>query len=598
MKIWRDGRRPRDEGAALIMVMGAMTVAMLVASVALNHGLQNAKHARQSTAWYQAFAAAQAGIDDYLARLNENDNYWQTVDCDNEALEGATTRTNSCGWNASTEPGWLDVPGSTNAEFHYDVDVTSTHVDGTVDLVATGRVDEAGEYSTRSLQVTLRRGGFGEFLYYTVYETKDPADYSNPTAMADCATYAWAVPSRRSACQTIAFSGDDVINGPMHTNDTMLLRDNSSRQGTHFKGTVTTSRPACRDANGPSQAYKCYTFDTYSSVHPRFDKGIAYREEVEIPESIGDLRKYVTPGLDPEPPLGCLYTGPTRIQFIPQPGTGPATMRVWSRWSKSLNPGCGNPNSSWPQVVNVPQNNLIMVQDVPAQQLEPSAGACRARSIDATGTWSANPTGTSATNGSLPQSGDFNQRSSNPDANCRYGTVYLDGTLKGRVTISADNNIVVVGNVTYQGGQNGTDALGLVSSNSVQIYHPVTTVCTREDRDDNCIAWGPGSNMSRPSSLGGTTFRNPVLQAAILTLQHSFEVQEYDVGSGLGDLTIYGTIAQRFRGAVGTSGGTGYDKDYNYDSRLRYAPPPYFLDPVRSSWGMKTFGEVAPRYRS
>lgn len=586
----------RDEGSALIMVLGAMTVAMLVVSVALNYGLQTNQHARKSTAWNQAFAAAEAGIDDYLARLNKSDSYWQTVDCDNPALQGATTRVNSCGWNASTAPGWLDVPGSTDAQFHYDVDVSSTPVDGTVDLVATGRVSGAEQATTRSLQVTLRRGGFGEFLYYTVYETKDPADYPDPTQKTDCARYAWANPKRPDppTCTTIGFVGGDVINGPLHTNDTMVLRDNSSRVGPRFKGTVTTSRPSCRDANGPAQAYKCYTFDTYSSVHPTFDKGIAYREEVEIPDSIGDLRKYVTAGLDPEPPLGCLYTGPTRIQFLPQPGTGPATMKVWSRWSKTLNPGCGNPNASWPQTVNVPQNNLIMVQDVPAGQAEPSSGACPAKSVDATGIWSTSPTAATATNGTLPQSGDYNQR--NPDANCRYGTVFLDGTLKGRVTISADNNIVVIGNVTYQGGQNGTDALGLVASNSLQIYHPVTTVCTREDRHGDCVAWGPGSNMNRPSPWG-TTFRDPVLQAAILTLQHSFEVQEYDEGSGLGKLTIFGTIAQRFRGAVGTgSGSTGYLKDYNYDSRLRYAPPPYFLDPVRSSWGMKTFGEVTPRY--
>lgn len=587
----RRGER-RDEGAALIMVLGAMTVAMLIVSVALNYGLQTSRHAKHSNAWYQAFAAAQAGVDDYLARLNQQDTYWQVVDCDNQALQGATTRTNSCGWTAGTEPGWLPVPGSTDAEFHYDVDVTSTHVDGTIDLVATGRITGTEQDSTRTLQVTLRRGGFGEFLYYTVYETKDPADYPDPSDKIDCARYAWGNPKRpgSSTCTTIAFAGGDSINGPLHTNDTMLIRDTSGK-GPRFKGTVTTSLPACRDAKGPSQAYKCYTSE--STVHPTFDKGIAYREEVEIPESIGDLRQYVTAGLDPEPPLGCLYTGPTRIQFLPQVGTSPATMKVWSRWSKSLNPGCGNPNSSWPQTVNVPQNNLIMVQDVPVGQPQPSSGACPARSIDATGTW--NATGSTTTNGTLPQSGDYNQRS-NPDADCRYGTLYLDGTLKGRVTISADNNIVIVGNVTYQGGQNGTDALGLVASNSVQIYHPVTTVCTREDWRDNCIRWGPGSNMNRPSPWS-STFRNPVLQAAILTLQHSFEVQEYDVGSGLGNLTIFGSIAQRFRGAVGTSSGSGYLKDYNYDSRLRYAPPPYFLDPVRSSWGVKTFGELTPRYR-
>ena len=81
---------------------------------------------------------------------------------------------------------------------------------------------------------------------------------------------------------------------------------------------------------------------------------------------------------------------------------------------------------------------------------------------------------------------------------------------------------------------------------------------------------------------------------------HSFGVQSYQYGAKLGTLKVYGSLAQRFRGPVGTTGspGTGYLKDYNYDSRLRYAPPPYFLDPVRSGWGMKVFGEVAPRYGS
>jgi hypothetical protein len=29
---------------------------------------------------------------------------------------------------------------------------------------------------------------------------------------------------------------------------------------------------------------------------------------------------------------------------------------------------------------------------------------------------------------------------------------------------------------------------------------------------------------------------------------------------------------------------TGYLKGYSYDTRLRYSPPPYFLDPINSQW--------------
>jgi hypothetical protein len=52
----------------------------------------------------------------------------------------------------------------------------------------------------------------------------------------------------------------------------------------------------------------------------------------------------------------------------------------------------------------------------------------------------------------------------------------------------------------------------------------------------------------------------------------------------MGTLEVNGAIAQKFRGAVGTSGGTGYFKNYVYDDRLRYEAPPHFLNPVQSAW--------------
>ena len=80
----------------------------------------------------------------------------------------------------------MPVNGSDRASFHYDLDVDSTPVDGTIDLVSTGRVGSV----TRSIEVTLRRGGFGEFLYATTYETTDPAEYAHPDEVyAQCAKY-------------------------------------------------------------------------------------------------------------------------------------------------------------------------------------------------------------------------------------------------------------------------------------------------------------------------------------------------------------------------------------------------------------------------
>jgi hypothetical protein len=57
---------------------------------------------------------------------------------------------------------------------------------------------------------------------------------------------------------------------------------------------------------------------------------------------------------------------------------------------------------------------------------------------------------------------------------------------------------------------------------------------------------------------------------------------------------VTGAIGQQFRGPVGTTGGTGYIKDYNYDDRFRVANPPYFLDPVQSSWRKIRYSEQVP----
>ena len=59
-----------------------------------------------------------------------------------------------------------------------------------------------------------------------------------------------------------------------------------------------------------------------------------------------------------------------------------------------------------------------------------------------------------------------------------------------------------------------------------------------------------------------------------------------------GKLNVYGAIAQNYRGAVGTTGGTGYLKDYKYDGRLATDEPPYFLAPLKAGW--KVIRETAP----
>jgi hypothetical protein len=95
----------------------------------------------------------------------------------------------------------------------------------------------------------------------------------------------------------------------------------------------------------------------------------------------------------------------------------------------------------------------------------------------------------------------------------------------------------------------------------------------------------------------GPSINSVEIDAAIMSLQHSFIVDNYNCGTPRGTLTVKGAIAQKFRGPVGTGGAavaTGYVKSYSYDDRFRVANPPYFLDPVQSSWRKIRFTEQTP----
>ena len=71
-------------------------------------------------------------------------------------------------------------------------------------------------------------------------------------------------------------------------------------------------------------------------------------------------------------------------------------------------------------------------------------------------------------------------------------------------------------------------------------------------------------------------------------------------GSTQGKLYVRGSIAQEWRGIVGTQSCSpmcGYTKDYRYDKRLRFASPPYFPQWAKAQWAGTYTGEVAPQYR-
>jgi Tfp pilus assembly protein PilX len=162
--------------------------------------------------------------------------------------------------------------------------------------------------------------------------------------------------------------------------------------------------------------------------------------------------------------------------------------------------------------------------------------------------------------------------------------VYVSGTYSQNLTIASEKDIIIrppVGDATANGDlkRSGDVMLGLIANNFIRVYHRVTRSGTPT----------PTSCTNSLPEMDDVT-----IEAAMLSLSHSFIVDNSACGNGLGTLTVTGSIAQRFRGPVGTLSPTGFSKAYTYDDRLRYREPPFFLVPVAAAWRIVRQNEQVP----
>jgi hypothetical protein len=283
---------------------------------------------------------------------------------------------------------------------------------------------------------------------------------------------------------------------------------------------------------------------------------------------------------------GCIYQGPTTITLngtantmtVNSPGTPsgkPAGAPGSSPSNDPLN-AAANTNAanvcvpaSWPGTVAIPHNGVVYVEG--CQTAYVSGSQCNGQGYNPLS--AAGETGTGGTT---------------------IGDAIVQGSVNSPMTIGAANNIVIDGNICYSDNVVSgtctsvpsaphTDVLGLVADNYVEINHPVNS---------------GGNNVSNCSATLGSgsptcDLSNPYIDAVILALNHSFLVNNYSSGSSLGTMNLYGTIDQDWRGPVGTFSGntvaSGYAKNFQYDPRLVYLSPPYYLNPGTSQWGFASF---------
>lgn len=653
---------PSDSGMAMVMVLGLVLTASVLVATALSYAVAHQPQARHGVASVRALAAAQAGIDHYLGHLNQDRNYFVTADCDNPALAGPNPDpawlSNGCGWDDQTAVGWVAVQpdDAQSATFHYDVD--STQMDQfTIWVSSTGRA--AGVQRTLQAKITI--AGSQRYLYVTDFEDADPENtvvYPSGAGHDHCglsgttnAKYWWQpTPNERSKsgspdCVEIQFISGDVLDGPVHFNDMPLV--NGSTQFKQGFTTYTSTCPKSAVTSATAAKGTCFRGTGSPSLST---KGARWGNVNLLPDTTADLVN--------KP--GCQYRGDTRIRF-----NANGTMDVWNTMSAGTTigftgspeviasaPSCGNPAAFVPasgqkhpaakQTVPVPDGLVIYVRNSgssatcsPGQVVNGTTSGSAAKDVIPTASATIagavsdisylNPTyRKTRTAAGWPATPSVYADSHSRKFDCGLGNVYIEGTVKGRVTIAAENNVVVTGDLGIAGttlgqptGTSTADIIGLVAQNSVVVYHPV------EVTSWSVAAGGSGSPSckSKPTDTptGGSTgatctytpngwtnldylsppatasdgLKHRWIYASIQTLSHSFWVASYQRGAPTGTLSVRGSIAQRWRGIVGTGSiSTGYYKDYSYDKRLQTTSPPYFPPWANGDWTAETTGEI------
>jgi hypothetical protein len=582
----------RETGVTLIAVMGMMLVASALVASAFIANAAEVHLSSTVTAQKKAYYAAQAGISWYLFHLSQNGSYLnycttppgleekknplnQLYKAVSGREELKATELHTIPVNETTSTGQQfaiqlipETSAPTNDEQcdpnkTYETMIERTgHWKGSFRIRSTGF--SGGE--KRSIVATFKNVGFLDYVYYTVYEEEDPATYpskwSSHTSAEAEAECQHPYTSRPSWCVNIYFDTGDEVKGPLHTEDHVgvLGKPIFGRESSDPIEFGTAANSGCGSPDGG------YSEETAGGgcSNPEFNGTHVPVKEVKSiqpPPSDNELVKWAENG-------GYLFKGYKEVILEE------TQIRV-------KKPGVEETG----EVKSWPSNGVIYAEN---------EGACN-EEYRTYHTYYPGP------------------------SNC--GDVFIRGKYKRSLTVGAANNVVVDGNLVTvpntNGSPEGAAELGLIANGFVRVYHPVarwdgsctvsfgscgpcpsnTTGNTTEKKCEwnnsatECHApsiTGTGT-AENPNPLPGTeaTMKEPIIDAGILALNHSWTVDNLQCPEGggyLGPLVVHGAIAQKFRGIVAIGSSSGYLKNYEYDNRLQAGEPPHFLNPVEAAW--------------
>ena len=607
--VLRSGRAGDQSGQALVIVIGLVTMIFLGVMVMFQNVTGHYPLVEQDVLQHEAYRAMLAGANEYTSEANSNPDYvmcnayiysgtsYTSSSNNTMTLVGNPSTRNLSGTGLCSGPSvgsWTTVPNlaatkGPPAWFLYGSPSIYNCTGGTtkcpanvwVSMQIVGAAGFSKDMSYDTGTVTFDpQNGFLLNLWWLNYDQEDPATLGTNISC----DYYWAPnpDALKSGCQSVDFITGESLTGNIFSNDSIFICGTPT-----INGAVSTGDPSnyfVDDGCGNSVPSGTYTEAKGQPVEP-------------IPTDDAVLGAVAAQG-------GCLYQGPTEFQ-LSQNGsqnslypttqwgmdvTTPDTANRGNPATKSSNDADNDTGNSNPCVptssggwVPYPSNGVVFVQD------------CSGSNSACTGSAPYNPLSFYGTN-NAQEFGTYGPTE---------GDAIVEGTVEGPLTIAAENNVVIAGNICYQSWTNcGTapstqttaDVLGLIAYNYIEVNHPVDSQSKNATScPSNEAPMGPGTSLDcslDPGNTGtypdtGTTY----IDAAILALNHQFWVNYFDTGKPMGTIEINGSISEDWRGPVGTfdrnqQPASGYSKTYDYDPRLEYLSPPQYLTPGTSSWAL------------
>lgn len=558
-RIARGRRRLAGEGGfTMIVAVLVLMVVLLASAAAYSATIGDMRSGGYSEDQKQAFAAAEAGVEWYRSHLGQDSTYWTACTSPPGITNGPIPIENApAGGGASVGP-WRTVSASgTGPGPQYVIDLlpvapatacdpndpSGSMIDpttGTFRIRVTGRARATAGAPRRSIVATFRRRGFLDFIYYTDLEDRDPDLWAAAT-----------VGSYESSHGLQSMTPDPVA----------WINANCSKHWWEGRSTARYSGTTTKTDGTAGVAVTNYDWCQTGDIQ------FADTDRVAGPFHSNDgLLVCNTPEFGRTAADAIEISAPQSLAYRAAGGCG--ANPTWT----------GTPQYGAEQMTLPPSNGSLAGQVTPGYFFTGKTTIV----LNTSGTMSVTNAGIAGGSVTLAQPANGVVYVANGTCGVSYdpdnpygdpagcGDLEVSGTYTQSMTLTSEKDIVVKGPVMKSSNQ----LLGLISNNYVRVYHPVAAGC--------------GANS--------VTLPNPFkIEAAILTVNHSFTVDNYACGSALGTLNVVGAIAQKYRGVVGTgNGSTGFIKDYQYDDRLKYRSPPNFLDPLQSGWKVVRESEQIP----